>query len=272
MKALEKRPQRRYQSMESFVADLESFAEVDENQANEMVAVLATAGVSSSRSADKKGIYALSVDGQDVAGAITILKNAGYPREQFQSLGDVFSADGIIGTPFEQHARFIHAMNQELSQTITSIAGVRSARVFVTAPPKGRYDRTPPRASASVTVHHETDFDASKNLSMIKQIIAYSLTNLDYDDVAVALFPAGGPKIAVVSEASVTPANPQPTDAAIEPAQDGPTQFSFQALPSTGMDLAREHRLALMVFGGIAVLLALFALRERLIPRGWRTS
>lgn len=174
------------------------YSGLDENQANEMVSALAASGVSASRERDKKGIYSVLVDEAVVATSITLLKNQGLPRERFQSLGDVFSSEGIVGTPFEQQARFIHAMNQELSHTVTSIDGIRSARVLVTSPPRGRYEQSAPAASASVVIHHEADFDERMYVSTIKSVVAHSLPNLSYEDVAVAMFPAGGPALQVM--------------------------------------------------------------------------
>ena len=171
----------------------EVYSDINEREANEMVAVLAAAAINPKRRRDNDGVYTLLVEAADVPAAITILRDAGYPRESFESLGDVFEGDGVFGTPFEQHARYIHAMNQELSATITSIDGVRSAKVLVTAPPKGRFDTETPRATASVVIHHETGFDPRPELSTIKEIVAHALPNLDYEDVATASFAAGGP-------------------------------------------------------------------------------
>lgn len=169
------------------------YSNLAEREANEMVAVLSAAGIAPSRRRDKDGAYALRVEAADVPAAITLLREAGYPRETFQTLGEVFNAEGVFGTPFEQHARYIHAMNQELSSTITAIDGIRSANVLVTAPPRGRFDREAPRATASVAIHYENGEDIRPDLSSIKMLVAHALPNLDYDDVAVALFEAGGP-------------------------------------------------------------------------------
>lgn len=173
------------------------FSNLDETEANEMVAVLAAAGLPASRSRDKDNVYELLVHKEHVAAATTLLRKDGFPRPKFQTLGDVFSADGIVGTPFEQHARYIFAMNEELSHTISSISGVQSARVFVTSPPKDRYARTPPVASASVTINYENGFDMRREVSKIKTIVAHSVPNLNYDKVAVALFAAHGPSVRV---------------------------------------------------------------------------
>lgn len=177
---------------------------LDEGQANELVAVLAASDIAAWRERDKKGVYAVRVDGPDVAQAIGILQARGLPREKFQALGDVFTAEGIVGTPFEQQARFNHAMNQELSGMITSISGIKSARVLVTAPPVQRYQREAPRATASVVVHHGPDFATTRYASTIKSIVSHSMPDLEYEDVAVAFFPVGGP--VVVETAAATPA------------------------------------------------------------------
>ncbi len=171
------------------------FSKLDEIEANEMVAILSAAGVAAERERDKDDFYSLLIDKEDVAAATTLLRNQGYPKPKFQSLGDVFTAEGIVGTPFEQQARYIYAMNQELSQTVTSISGIRSARVIVTAPPKERYERKAPPATASVTINYEPNFNVEPQVPKIKLLIAYALPNLEYDNVAVALFPASGPQI-----------------------------------------------------------------------------
>ncbi|WP_296428268.1 type III secretion system inner membrane ring lipoprotein SctJ [Yoonia sp.] len=169
------------------------YSELAEREANEMVAVLASEGIGASRERDKKGIYTISVESVDIAAAVTLLRAANLPQEKFESFGDVFSAEGIISTPFEQQARYVYALNQELSHTLTSLDGIRTARVLITSPPQGRYDRTPPPATASVTIEHPRDVDITKQVSTIKSIVAHAVPNLDYDDVAVALFAAGGP-------------------------------------------------------------------------------
>ena len=213
------------------------FSDLDEVEANEMVAILAASGVEAKRERDKDNAYSLLIAADDVASATTILRNQGYPKPKFQSLGDVFSAEGIVGTPFEQHARYIYAMNEELSRTVTSISGVRSAYVLVTAPPKERYQREAPAASASVTINHDPGFDAERLVPKIKTVIAHALPNLDYDNVAIALFPAAGPQI------NVKNAN-----------QKAPEVIAARLLPSSGGSGRAVGPLALL--GSFCLILA----------------
>lgn len=171
------------------------YSSLAEREANEMVALLAASGIHSTRERDKKGIYTISVESIDIPAAVMLLKAANLPSEKFLDFGDIFSAEGIVSTPFEQQALYIHALNQELSHTLTDLRDIRTARVLITSPPQGRYDRDPPRATASVTLEHEEGANLTARVGVIKSIVAHAVPNLDYDDVVVALFQADGPTL-----------------------------------------------------------------------------
>lgn len=233
------------------------YSDLTEIEANEMVAVLAASSVPSSRERDKDGIYALSVDETYVAEAVVLLRAEGYPKEKFQSLGDVFNSDGIIGTPFEQHARFIHAMNEELSHTLSSISGVRSAKVLTTAPVPGRYERTTPPATASVTVHYEDGFDANGNIGNFKRLVASAVPNLEYENVIVTIFKAGG---IITAEPVFEPAILSGPDVSIEPVKMGLLAYMSPSV----QEIAR----VISIFAFLAAtLLAISFLRNRDIER-----
>lgn len=165
------------------------YSTLTENEANEMVAILDASGITAKRERDTDGNYALKVEGEMVADAVTILRNAGYPRQRFRSLGDVFANEGLVGTPFEERARFMFAMNEELSRTISEIDGIRSARVQVMIPAPDKYASVATPATASVALLFEPGYDLSPLVPNIKSLVAHSVPDLDYDDVSVAMFP-----------------------------------------------------------------------------------
>ncbi len=169
------------------------YSDLSEREANEMVAVLEAGGIAAGRERSKDGIYDITVDEALVASAVNLLQAAGYPKQRFQSLGDVFAGDELVGSPFNERARFMHAMNEELSRTIGEIEGVRSARVQVMIPAEDKYDPTPPAATASVAVMYDQRRDLSADVPVIKTLVAHSVPNLSYDNVAVALFPVTVP-------------------------------------------------------------------------------
>ncbi|WP_051539637.1 type III secretion system inner membrane ring lipoprotein SctJ [Sulfitobacter sp. 20_GPM-1509m] len=173
------------------------YSGLDESQANEMVAALQAANIEAGRLRDKDGLYTVTVLPNEVGIAVTLLRREGYPRPQFATLGDVFPDAGIVGTPFEERARFMYALNEELSHTVSEIAGIRNARVQVMIPPSPRYGDTLTPSSAAVAVHYEDGFDAAPLVPVIKSLIAHAVPNLEYDQVEVALFVAAGTRVPV---------------------------------------------------------------------------
>lgn len=170
------------------------YSDLSEIEANEMVAVLDAGGISAGRQRSKDGTYDIMVDGALVASSVMLLQSAGYPKQRFQTLGEVFVGDGLVGSAFNERARFMHALNEELSRTIGEIDGVRSARVQVMIPAVDKYDPTPKTATASVAVMHDERRDLSMLVPTIKTLVAHSVPDLAYDDVAVALFPVALPR------------------------------------------------------------------------------
>ena len=166
----------------------ELYSDLKEREVNEMISVLAVNGIDASRSSDGKGSFGISVDRGDFSLAIAKLSEKGLPREQFGSLGKIFNSEKLVSTPFEERARFMHALNEELSNSISRINGVVSARVHLMVPEDSPFEdnKTPPRAS--VFIYQEAGQDLRPQIPTIKNLIVNSLDNLEYSFVEVALF------------------------------------------------------------------------------------
>lgn len=164
-------------------ADL--YTKVQEREANEMLAVLLRNGVDSVRVAAKDGTSTIQVEQSQIAFSIDLLNGEGLPHHSFKSLGEVFSGTGLIASPTEERARYVYALSEELSRTISDIDGVLSARVHVVLPKNDllRRDATP--SSASVFIRHDSKADLSILLPQIKMLVANSIEGLSYDKVAV---------------------------------------------------------------------------------------
>ncbi|MBK3666666.1 type III secretion inner membrane ring lipoprotein SctJ [Bradyrhizobium diazoefficiens] len=164
-------------------ADL--YTKVQEREANEMLAVLLRNGVDSARVAAKDGTSTIQVEQSQIAFSIDLLNSEGLPHHTFKSLGEVFSGTGLIASPTEERARYVYALSEELSRTISDIDGVLSARVHVVLPKNDllRRDATP--SSASVFIRHDSKADLSILQPQIKMLVANSIEGLSYDKVAV---------------------------------------------------------------------------------------
>lgn len=167
----------------------ELYRNLSAKDANEIVAVLRRANVAATRDGDGAS-FRVSVPRGDFSRSVEILGRAGLPREQFRSIGEVFSGDSLIVSPFEQKARLVFAVSQELTKTIRGINGVQTARVHVVMPDTDLRLATPSRASASVVVMSRPRADTGELATKIRMIVANAVPELSERDVSVAFFPA----------------------------------------------------------------------------------
>jgi type III secretion protein J len=168
----------------------ELYRGLTQRDANEMTSILLRNGIDVKRESIDATTYKLMVPDDQFARAVDILKRTGYPRESFQSLGDVFKGDGLIVSPYEQRIRMMHAQNQELARTISSIDGVVNTRVHVVVPELDLRGAPQTKPTASVVVHHRAGVDTGELSTKIRLLVANSLQGLNYRDVSIAFFVA----------------------------------------------------------------------------------
>ncbi len=166
----------------------ELYSNLNERQVNEMIMVLGEDGIDASRTKIEDGIFSLTIDRSDFVRAIAVLSARGLPSNSYQSLGDVFKSDKIVSTPFEERARFMYALNQELSQSITQIDGIVSSRVHITIPEETPFAEEKRFARASIFIYHAPSVDVSIHIPVIKNLVTRSVDGLLYENVTVALF------------------------------------------------------------------------------------
>jgi type III secretion protein J len=167
----------------------ELYSQLTERQANEMVAALRAAHIDAEKQV-QEGHFTVLTDSGDFARAVQVLNAQGLPRESFDSMGKVFKREGFVSSPLEEHARLLHAMSQEISNTLGNIDGVVTARVHLVVPARNPLADKPQPAAASVFIKHRPDRDLSQQVAQIKALVVNSVEGLSYDNVTVALFPA----------------------------------------------------------------------------------
>jgi type III secretion protein J len=166
------------------------YTDLDERQANEIVSTLLRRHIYATRSARQDKLFAVVVDESDFARAVQILNENGLPRQSFSTLGEVFKKDSLVSSPTEERARFIYALSQELSKTISEMDGVLSARVHIVLPENDPLRQQLIPSSASVFVRHQATVPLSDRVPQIKMLIANGIAGLTYDKVSVSLVPA----------------------------------------------------------------------------------
>lgn len=171
-------------------SEQELYSQLTQRQANEMVGVLRSAGVSAEKEAREGNTYAVSTSPDNFSQAIEVLRASGLPREGYETLGQVFKKEGFVSSPLAERARLMYALSQEISSTIASIDGVVVARVHLSVPEKEPLAEKAPPSSASVFIKHRAGVDLTGQTGHIKALVVNALQGLAYEDVTVVLFPA----------------------------------------------------------------------------------
>lgn len=166
------------------------YSKLSEAQANEMIAMLRTAGLDAAKKQDGETQWAITTAPGQFSRAIEVLHAAGYPRDEFASLGTVFKKEGFVSSPTEERARLIFGLNQELSNTISQIDGVVQARVQVAMPEPDPLNTQPKPASASVFVKYQPGSDIERQVGQMKALVVNAVEGLRYENVTLAMFPA----------------------------------------------------------------------------------
>lgn len=176
---------------------VELLSAVNEPDANEVIAVLINNQIQANKVPGKEGLVGVSVPQAQVAQAVDILRERGLPREQFNGMGQVFRKDGLISSPVEERARYLNALSQDLSATLSRIDGVLFARVHLVLPERGSSSERDLPASAAVFIKHVADSDFELLQPQVRRLVVNSIPGLSLERVSVVLVPSAAVKASV---------------------------------------------------------------------------
>ncbi|WP_313625255.1 type III secretion system inner membrane ring lipoprotein SctJ [Achromobacter sp.] len=168
---------------------VELFSAANESEANEVLSVLLDAGISAQKATTKTGV-AVSVDSQQVARALDILRARGLPRERFDGMGQIFRKEGLVSSPMEERARYIYALSQELTNTLSQMDGVLAARVHVVLPERGGVGENTTPSTAAVFIKHQAGYTLDALQPQIRKLVTHAIPGLTEDRVSIALVSA----------------------------------------------------------------------------------
>lgn len=164
------------------------YTNLDEQDANEIQAILLRQGIDCDKIAGKEHTWGLQVDKNQLAAAVEIIKGAGYPKHKFADMGEIFKKEGLVSSPQEDRIRFIYALSQGVAETISQIDGVVSARVHIVLPENDPLSEYFQPSSASVFIKHRQSMDIQQFIHPIKQLVVNSIEGLNYEKVSVVPF------------------------------------------------------------------------------------
>ena len=135
---------------------------LEERQANLVMAALLDEGIECHKIPGEEGTWNVMVQESKFAAAVNLLERKGLPRRAHQGIGEVFKKTGMISSPSEERIRFMDALAQDLSRTISGIDGVIDARVHVVLPENDPFARNALPSSAAVPSRGSSSTSASQ--------------------------------------------------------------------------------------------------------------
>ncbi|GAA0780572.1 hypothetical protein GCM10009108_20730 [Castellaniella ginsengisoli] len=165
------------------------YSAASEGEANELLSVLLDAGIRAEKTIGKEGA-AIAVDSAQVARALDILRSQGLPRERFDGMGQIFRKEGLVSSPLEERARYIYALSQELTNTLSQMDGVLAARVHVVLPERGEIGESATPSTAAVFIKHQVGYSFDALRPQIRQLVTHAIPGLTEDRVSITLVSA----------------------------------------------------------------------------------
>jgi type III secretion protein J len=175
-------------------ADEEILHGLAEAQANEVLVALDEGGVAGRKRRDEGAdpAWTVAVHAGEAVRAQRILADRELPRPRAPGFGEVFGKGGMVPTPTEEHALYLHALAGELSRSIEAIDGVVEARVHLGLPqsdPLRVGDLRPPRAAVLVKCRPVACAGVRALEGGIRSLVAGAADGLDSTSVSVVVAP-----------------------------------------------------------------------------------
>ena len=161
---------------------------LEETQANLIVAALLDAGISAHKSPGDEGAWNVEVAQSRFAEAANLLDRKGLPRRAYNGVGEVFKKSGMVSSPSEERIRFMDALAQDLARTISGIDGVLDARVHIVLPENDPFARNALPSSAAVAIRSRYDADITDYIPSIKGLVKNAIEGLSFEKISVTVF------------------------------------------------------------------------------------
>lgn len=183
----------------SCAQSFELVTNLQEMEANEILVILnekKIVGAKSTKTAQNKQVFTISVKEQDFESALKLLVENRFPRELSSGYDKVYplGSGGLIPTKAEERAKFLMALQGEVENLIQILPGIVRARVAIVLPDPDtlrRLNAPEPRSSASVAVVYVPLSDGTPPIRAegIKSLVASAVEELGPDEVTVVMTP-----------------------------------------------------------------------------------
>lgn len=164
------------------------YGNLEERQANGVMAALMENGITCHKQAGEENKWSVIIVESKFAEAMDILEARGLPRREYQGVAESFKKTGMVSSPSEERIRFMDALAQDLSRTLSQIEGVVDARVHVVLPENDPFSKNTKPSSAAVSIRHRYEVEMADFIPQIKSLVKNAIEGLDYNKITVTLF------------------------------------------------------------------------------------
>lgn len=176
------------------------YSDLDEQQANELMAALMGAGISADKaqtSLQQGTGWEVRVGKGDFPKAMQVLAAHRLPRQRYVSMCETFKKEGFASSSIEERARYQCSLQQELAHTLSGIPGVAEARVHVALAERDQLGNETADSSAAVTIYEQPGASVRDRETDIKVMVKDSIEGLDDPNkVTVKFYTLGAPQAA----------------------------------------------------------------------------
>ncbi|VEA18496.1 pathogenicity 1 island effector protein [Salmonella enterica subsp. enterica] len=125
---------------------------LDQEQANEVIAVLQMHNIEANKIDSGKLGYSITVAEPDFTAAVYWIKTYQLPPRPRVEIAQMFPADSLVSSPRAEKARLYSAIEQRLEQSLQTMEGVLSARVHISYDIDAGENGRPPKTCSSVGI------------------------------------------------------------------------------------------------------------------------
>lgn len=174
------------------------YSDLDEQQANELMAALMGAGIAADKSQStlQTGTgWEVRVSKGDFPKAMQVLAAHRLPSPRYVSMCETFKKEGFASSSIEERARYQCSLQQELAHTLSGIPGVAEARVHVALVERDQLGNETNDSSAAVTIYERPGANVRDRETDIKVMVKDSIEGLeDPNKVTVKFYPLAAPQ------------------------------------------------------------------------------
>jgi type III secretion protein J len=164
---------------------------LNEQQANEVVAVMLHNNITAHKRNAGKAAYAVEVADADLAQAIDLVREHELPSQVRTQIAQAFPADAMISSPLGERARLYSAIEQRLEESLAAMTGVRKAHVDVSYDLRTSssisQNQVPDGMRLATVVVHEPGVDEQVLVQSVKRFLRNTFANVEYENISVIL-------------------------------------------------------------------------------------